>query len=201
MTLLILLQAKHHCIIFGYDKRLPYDVVLKPPSPLYNPEDYSKLQLNSLQTIHASVREKLKASREEMTQRQHLHATPIILDVGDSVMKRSPERSCKLAPKFMGPFLVTAKLHGNKFKVLDPSTSLSEVVHADRLKKVCSALSPLVDISLSPYLSSSVSPPISAPPSASSCTAATPSTVPPYVSSVSPPDSEYRQKLRSACQV
>ncbi len=70
-----------------------------------------------------------------MTQRQHLHATPITLDVGDSVMKRSHERSCKLAPKFMGPYLVTGKLHGNKSKVLDPSTSLSEVVHADRLKK------------------------------------------------------------------
>ncbi len=50
-------------------------------------------------------------------------------------MKRSPERSYKLSPKFMGPFLVTAKLHGNELKVLDPSTSLSEVVHADRLKK------------------------------------------------------------------
>ncbi len=164
-----------HYITFGYDKRLPYDVLLKSPSPLYNHEDYSKLQLNSFQTIHASVREKLKPSREEMTQRQHLHATPITLDVGDSVMKRSPERSCKLAPKFMGPFLVTAKLHDNKFEALDPSTSLSEVVHVDRLKKLCFALSPVADTSpLSPDSSSSVSPPISAPHSASSCTAATP---------------------------
>ncbi len=83
-------------IIFGYDKRLPYDVLLKSPSPLYNPVDYFKLQLHSFQIIHASVREKLKASREDMTQRQHLHATLITLDVGDPVMKRSPERSCKL---------------------------------------------------------------------------------------------------------
>ncbi len=28
-----------HYIIFGYDKRLPYDVLLKSPSPLYKPED------------------------------------------------------------------------------------------------------------------------------------------------------------------
>ncbi len=80
-----------------------FDVLLESPSPLYYTEDYSKLQLHSFQTIHSSVREKLKTSREEMTQRQHLHATLITLEVGDSVMKRSPERSCKLAPKFMGP--------------------------------------------------------------------------------------------------
>ncbi len=182
-----------HYIIFGYDKRLPYDVLLKSPSPLYNPEDYSKLQLRGFQIIHASVREKLKASREEMTQRQHLHGTPIILDVGDSVMKRSPERSCKLAQKFMGPFLVTVKLHGNKFKVLDSSNSLSEVVHADRLKKFCSALSPVADTSpFSPDLSSGASYGTVSP---------THGTVPPPVSSVSSPDSVYRQKLRSACQV
>ncbi len=110
-------KTPHH-IIFGYDKRLPSDVLLKSSSPFYIPLDCSKLQLHSFQTIHASVREKLKASKEETTQRQCLHATLITLNVGDSVMKRSPERSCKLAPKFMGPFLVTAKLHGNKFKVL-----------------------------------------------------------------------------------
>ncbi len=179
--------------IFGYDKRLPYDVLLKSPSPMYNTEDYSKLQLHSFKTIHAFVREKLKASREEMTQKQHLHAIPITFDVGDSVMKHSSERFCKLAPKFMGPFLVTAKLHGNKFEVLDPSTSLSQVVHADRLKKVCSALSPVADTSpLSPDLS----------PSASSCTASPiHGTVPPPVSSVSPPDFVYLHKLQSACQV
>ncbi len=78
-------------------------------------------------------------------------------DVGDSVTKRSPERSCKLALKFMGSFLVIVKLHGNKFKVLDPSTSLSEVVNADRMEKVCSAFFPVADTCLSPDLSSSAS--------------------------------------------
>ncbi len=60
-----------HYIVYGCDKKLPYDVVLQLPSPLYNPEDYSKLQLHSFQTIHASVRERLKASREEMIRKQH----------------------------------------------------------------------------------------------------------------------------------
>ncbi len=45
-----------HYIVFGCDKKLLYDVLLQPPSPLYNIEVYSKLQLHSFQTIHASVR-------------------------------------------------------------------------------------------------------------------------------------------------
>ncbi len=113
-----------HYIVFGHDKRLSYDVLLQPRLPLYNLDDYSKLQLHCFQTIHASVR-KLKASREEMLQRQHLHATPIDIDVGNSVMKSSPERSCKLVPKLSGPYLITAKMHGNILKILNPSNNVS----------------------------------------------------------------------------
>ncbi len=108
-----------HCIVFGCDKKLPYDVLLQSPSPLYYPESYSKLQLHSFQTSHASVRERLKDSREEMT-RKHLRATTATFNVGESVMLRSPARSYKLEPKFTGHYVITAKLHGNKFKVLDP---------------------------------------------------------------------------------
>ncbi len=52
-----------HYIAFGCDKKLSYDVLLQHPSPLCNLEDYSMLQLHSFQTIHASVRERLKTSR------------------------------------------------------------------------------------------------------------------------------------------
>ncbi len=71
-----------------------------------------------------------------MLRKQHSQATPVHLDVGDSVMKRAPDRYCKLTPKFSGPFLLTTKLHGNKFKILGPNTNVSEVVHVDRLKEV-----------------------------------------------------------------
>ncbi len=131
-----------HYILYGFDKRLPYDALVHSPVPLYSSDDYSKLQLHCFQTIHNSVREKLKASREEMLRKQHSQATPVTLKVGDSVMKRAPDRSCKLTPKFTGPFLVTAKLHGNKFRILDPSSDSSEVVHVDRLKKVNASFNP-----------------------------------------------------------
>ncbi len=110
--------------------------------PLYSLDDYPKLQLHCFQTIHNSVRKKLKASREEMLQKQHTQATPVHLDVGDYIMERAPDHSCKLTPKFSGPYLLIAKLHGNKSKLLNPSTKTSEVVHVDRLKKVSASFTP-----------------------------------------------------------
>ncbi len=80
-------------------------------SPLHSLDDYSKLQLHCFKTIHDSVREKLKASREEMLHKQHAQATPFTIQVGGSVMKRAPDRSCKLSPKFSGPFVVTLRCH------------------------------------------------------------------------------------------
>ncbi len=123
-------------------------MLLQLPFPLYNLDDYSKLQLHCFRIIHTSGREKLKASREEILQLQHLHATPINIEVGDSVMKSSPERSCKLVPKFSGPYLITAKMNGNEFKSLIPSNHVSEVVHADHLKKGHSCLQPVAAHSL-----------------------------------------------------
>ncbi len=72
-----------HYIIYGFDKCLPHDVLLHSPVPLYSLDDYSKLQLHCLQTIHESVREKLKASREEMLHKQHAQSTPVTIQVSD----------------------------------------------------------------------------------------------------------------------
>ncbi len=127
-----------HYIIYGFDKRLPYDVLVHSPGPLHSLDDYSKLQLHCFQTIHESVREKLKASREEMLHKHHAQGTYVTIQI----MKRVPERSCKLSPKFSGPFLVTSRCHPNKFKILDPSNNITEVVHVDRLKKVGTSFTP-----------------------------------------------------------
>ncbi len=131
-----------HYIFYGFDKRLPYDVLVHSPVPLHSLDDYSKLQLHCFQPMNESVREKLKASREEMLHKQHAQATPVTIQVGDSVMKRAPDRSCKLSPKFSGPFLVTSRCHSNKLKILDPSSNVMEVVHVDRLKKVSASFIP-----------------------------------------------------------
>ncbi len=78
-----------HYILYGFDKRLPYDVFVPSPVPLYSPDDYSKLQFHCFQTIHNSVWEKLKASRELMLRKQHSQATLVHLDVGDCHKKSS----------------------------------------------------------------------------------------------------------------
>ncbi len=123
-----------HYILYEFEKHLPYNVLVHPPVPLYSLDDCSKLQLHCFQTIYKSVWEKLNVSWEEMLQKQHSQATPVHLDVGDPIMKRAPNRSCKLTPKLSGSYLLTAKLHSNKFKLLDPSTNISEVVHVDSFK-------------------------------------------------------------------
>ncbi len=131
-----------HYILYGFDKCLSYDVLVHSPVPLHSLGDYSKLQLHCFQTIHESVREKLKASREDKLHKQHAQATPVTIHVGDSVMKRTPDRSCKFSPKYSGPFLVASRCHPNKFQILDPSNNITEVVHGDRLKKVSASFTP-----------------------------------------------------------
>ncbi len=89
-----------HYILYGFEKRLLYDVVVRSPVPLYSLDDYSKLQRHCFQNAHNSVRENLKASREEMLRKQHSQASTVHFDVGDSVMERAPDRSCKCSARW-----------------------------------------------------------------------------------------------------
>lgn len=131
-----------HYILYGVDKRLPYDLLAGPRKPVYNIEDYTTQHLHVFSDIHNKVRDKLQASRAEMMAQQHKRATPVSLKVGDTVMVRVPDRSSKLSPKFVGPRLVVRHLHGNKFEIHDPFLNTLETVHCDRLKKTCARTDP-----------------------------------------------------------
>ncbi len=120
-------------IVYGCDKKLPYDVLLQPPSPCI-----TQRIILSCSSIASKPFMVLFVSAWELQERRWFVNNIFTFDVGDSVMLRSPARSCKFEPKFTGPYVITAKLHGHKFK--DPGTSTSQVVHADRLKKVRDAL-------------------------------------------------------------
>ncbi len=123
-----------HYIVFGLEKRFPYDLLVSPHKPVYS-EDYSQSQLKELRIIHDEVRKSLQASCAEMLAHQHSKATAITIAVDDTVFKAAPERQVRLTPKFSGPFMVKECLHNNKFWIFDPSFNASKVVHADRLKR------------------------------------------------------------------
>ncbi len=91
--------------------------------------------------IHDSVRRNLQESRAEMLHRQYAKATPVTYQKGDAVFKSSPERQSKLTPKFSGPFVIIDFIQGNKFKIFNPATQVSEVVHSHSLNR-CDILVP-----------------------------------------------------------
>ena len=125
-----------HYILYGIEKRFPYECLEKPRSPVYNIDDYSASQMSNLAHIHRSVRENLQQSRTEMVTKQHKTASPSKLKSGDVVMVQLPKRETKLSPKFVGPRLVLHNCAGNinKWVVWDPLLGTTDMIHAERLK-------------------------------------------------------------------
>ena len=126
-------MTPHH-ILYGVEKRLPYDLLSKPQTPVYNVDDYVSCQRLVFKDIYQAVQENLTTSKRKMQQQQHKLATPVAVKAGDWVMTKCPERQSKLSPKFTGPRLVQRCVSGNKFELLDPYLGTTEIVHSDRLK-------------------------------------------------------------------
>ena len=122
-------------ILYGKEKRLPYDLLEQPQKPVYNMEDYSRRQLKVFSDIHKDVKRRLLASKTEMSKQQHRRSAPVNIRVGESVMVKVPERNSKLAPKFVGPRLVVNQIQPHRFELFDPWLNTIEVVHSDRIKK------------------------------------------------------------------
>ncbi len=72
--------------------------------------------------------------KKKMCEQQHRRASPVTLQVCDSVMVRVPQRGSKLSPKFVGPRRVTQYLGGHKLEVTDHLSNTHEIVHR-KLKK------------------------------------------------------------------
>ncbi len=125
-----------HYISFGVEKRFPYGLLTSTQQPIYNIEKYSQQQIHVFSKIHSSVRQKLKATKAEMIINQHKRAIPVNIKQWDTVMIQQPERKSKLSPKFVGPYGVVRYIHGNKFEVVEQSSNVTFVVHADRLKLI-----------------------------------------------------------------
>lgn len=53
-----------------------------------------------------------KSLSYRMIYRQHKRADAVNVILGDSVMKRVPERQSKVSAKLLGPYLAVDKVHG-----------------------------------------------------------------------------------------
>ena len=185
-----------HFILYGTDKRLPYEFLLSQPRPLYNLDDYVRARLADFQRIHQSVHARLTTSQHEMLRKQHQRAVPHEINVGDSVFLRSHDRHSKLDPLFDGPYRVTASLHGHKFRILNLKSWKEQDVHMDHLKRVDRGFDDDSPTPLQPH-TSAISPP--SPPTALFPSAPPlfplPQQFPPAPAPASDPP--YRHKLRS----
>ena len=125
-----------HFVIYGDDKRLPYDLLLEKPGPVYNVNDYVKVHLSVSQKIFRSVRERLDVSRQMMVDRQHKNAQPSKIVPGDIVFVAESERSSKLEPRFSGPWRVVTMDGGNKIHIRHLLSGVEKTVHTDNCKRV-----------------------------------------------------------------
>ncbi len=144
-------------IIFGVEKRLPYELLSSSHSRVYYVNDYAKSQLKVFSDFHSNVRERLQETSEAMCLQQHKRAAPVSLKVGDFVMLRVPERNSKLSPKFVGPRQIIRQLGFHKFEIYDLILNAYEIVHVDRLKKT-SAQPEVPDSTLAESANTAVSP-------------------------------------------
>ena len=178
-----------HFILYGTDKRLPYEFLSSRPRPLYNLDDYVRTRLADFQRIHQFIHDRLTASQEEMLRKQHQRAVPHEIIVGDLVFLRVHDRHSKLDPRFDGPYRVTESLHGHKFRILNLKTRKEQDVHLDHLKRVDREFDDHSVTPSQPHLSAV---PPSPPPASFS-----PPTQPHPPVPVPTPDTPYRHKLRS----
>ncbi len=139
-----------HFIIFGVEKRLPYDLLTSSQPPVNDYEDYSKVQLKIFGNIHKQVKDNLLQSSTARSLKQHKSACQVSFHIGDSVKVQTQERHTKLDKKFKGPYQIVQDLGGHKFQIFDSGKVELTTVHSDRLKKTSAdapGYAPLSDVS------------------------------------------------------
>ena len=127
-----------HYIIFGEDKRLPYDLLNSRPMPVYNEDNYIAGRIHKFQGIHQRVRQHMTEYSSGVCKQQHKRARNANVNPGDIVMAKlhTPVgNSNKLSPKFTGPYKVIETATGNKYKIQHVTTGEVFIKHVDDLKK------------------------------------------------------------------
>lgn len=79
-------SSKSHYTLYEVGKRLPYDLLINTPQPVYNIEGYAQQLIHVFSTIHINVCEKLMATKAKMLAKQLKRATPVKIKQTDTVM-------------------------------------------------------------------------------------------------------------------
>jgi len=91
--------------LYGFEVEVPTNIKRKT-SPLYNPDDYTKVLKYQLQRMHELVRENQIKEKEKAKIYYDKKAKERIFSVGQKVLLRSQARKGKFSPIWEGPYEV-----------------------------------------------------------------------------------------------
>ncbi len=74
-----------HFIVFGQDKRLPFNFLLKEEDPIYNFDDYVRVRRTDFQKIYKRISRNIADSKSTMNESQWRKANDKIIVIGDLV--------------------------------------------------------------------------------------------------------------------
>ena len=124
-----------HFIVYGRDKRLPYEILDRTPQPLYT-DNYVPAMLRRKQEIYQAAKDHLAQDKARMNEQQHKIAKRKVMDIGMLVFKKLRVKVApmpKLAPAFSGPYRVL-QVKNNKAFLKDLNTGTESWSHFDELK-------------------------------------------------------------------
>ncbi len=78
-----------HYILFGIERRLPFDLLTSTQQPVYNIGKYSQKQIHvssKINSCHKKKKKKMKATKAVVVPNQHKRTIPVNIKQGDTVM-------------------------------------------------------------------------------------------------------------------
>ncbi|ROT72160.1 hypothetical protein C7M84_009465 [Penaeus vannamei] len=124
-----------HFVVYGEDRRLPYELLDQSPRPTYT-DDYASRIIRKKQEIYCIAKRHLQFERDRIIRQQHKLSRRKDIATGALVFHSASERSApmpKLSPRFDGPYRVLQVRH-NKALCRSLLTSSQSWFHFDTLK-------------------------------------------------------------------
>jgi len=124
-----------HFVVYGEDRRLPYELLDQSPRPTYT-DDYASRIIRKKQEIYCIAKRHLQFERDRIIRQQHKLSRRKDIATGALVFHSASKRSApmpKLSPRFDGPYRVLQVRH-NKALCRSLLTSSQSWFHFDTLK-------------------------------------------------------------------